>query len=133
MDIGAHTLRTWGEDQTLGYIDDLEACCQRLANNPMPLVFPAMRFCASCGAANPGCSRLSAGACRVRRLAHGPKEPPKRRLRARLPAPQPIQNDRYWEKRVALGQQPGRWPSLRIRAPWLAPHGIRQARRVFPA
>ena len=34
MDIGAYTLRTWGKDQTLRYIDDLEACCQRLADNP---------------------------------------------------------------------------------------------------
>jgi toxin ParE1/3/4 len=34
MDIGAYTLRTWGEDQTVRYIDDLEACCQRLADNP---------------------------------------------------------------------------------------------------
>jgi toxin ParE1/3/4 len=33
-EIGAYTLRTWGEDQTLRYIDDLEACCQRLADNP---------------------------------------------------------------------------------------------------
>ena len=32
-------------------------------------------------------SRLSAGACRARRLAQGTKEPPERRLRARLPAP----------------------------------------------
>jgi toxin ParE1/3/4 len=34
MDIVAYTLRTWGEEQTLRYIDDLEACCQRLADNP---------------------------------------------------------------------------------------------------
>jgi toxin ParE1/3/4 len=34
MDIGAHTLRTWGEDQTLRYVGDLEACCQRLADSP---------------------------------------------------------------------------------------------------
>jgi toxin ParE1/3/4 len=34
MEIGSYTLRTWGEDQTLRYIDDLEACCQRLADNP---------------------------------------------------------------------------------------------------
>ena len=34
VDIGAYTLRTWGKDQTLRYIDDLEACCQRLADNP---------------------------------------------------------------------------------------------------
>jgi toxin ParE1/3/4 len=34
MEIGAYTLRRWGEDQTLRYIDGLEACCQRLADNP---------------------------------------------------------------------------------------------------
>ena len=34
MEIGAYTLRTWGEEQTLRYIDGLEACCQRLADNP---------------------------------------------------------------------------------------------------
>src|ERR1039458_117446 len=39
-----------------------------------------------CGAANPGCRRLSAGAGLVRRFAPGRKEPPERRLRARLPA-----------------------------------------------
>ena len=34
MDIGTYTLRTWGEDQTIRYIDDLEGGCQRLADNP---------------------------------------------------------------------------------------------------
>lgn len=34
MDIGAYTLRTWGEDQAIRYLDGLEACCQRLANHP---------------------------------------------------------------------------------------------------
>ena len=34
MDIGAYTLDTWGEDQTIRYIDGLEACCQQLADNP---------------------------------------------------------------------------------------------------
>ena len=34
MEVGGYTLRTWGEEQTLRYIDDLEACCQRLADNP---------------------------------------------------------------------------------------------------
>ena len=34
LGIGAYTLRTWGEDQTILYIDDLEACCQTLADNP---------------------------------------------------------------------------------------------------
>jgi toxin ParE1/3/4 len=32
--IAAHTLRTWGQDQTIRYIDDLEACCRMLADNP---------------------------------------------------------------------------------------------------
>ncbi|MEP6601492.1 MAG: type II toxin-antitoxin system RelE/ParE family toxin [Nitrospirota bacterium] len=34
MDIGAYTLRTWGVDQTIRYIDDLESCCRQLAENP---------------------------------------------------------------------------------------------------
>ena len=34
LGIGAYTLRTWGEDQTVRYLDDLEACCQMLADNP---------------------------------------------------------------------------------------------------
>lgn len=34
LDIGAYTLQTWGEAQAIRYIDDLEACCQMLADNP---------------------------------------------------------------------------------------------------
>ena len=34
LDIGAYTLDTWGEDQAIRYIDGLEGCCQRLAENP---------------------------------------------------------------------------------------------------
>ena len=34
LSIGAYTLRTWGVDQAIRYLDDLEACCQMLANNP---------------------------------------------------------------------------------------------------
>ncbi|MBM4264852.1 MAG: type II toxin-antitoxin system RelE/ParE family toxin [Deltaproteobacteria bacterium] len=34
LDIANHTLGTWGEEQTLRYIDELEQCCQRLADNP---------------------------------------------------------------------------------------------------
>jgi toxin ParE1/3/4 len=34
LSIAAHTLRTWGQDQTIRYIDDLEACCRMLADNP---------------------------------------------------------------------------------------------------
>ncbi len=32
--IGAYTLRTWGDDQAIRYIIELEACCQMLAANP---------------------------------------------------------------------------------------------------
>ena len=32
LSISAYTLRTWGEDQTIRYLDDLEACCQMLAD-----------------------------------------------------------------------------------------------------
>lgn len=34
MNIGAYTLRRWGRVQTIRYIDELETCCQRLADNP---------------------------------------------------------------------------------------------------
>jgi toxin ParE1/3/4 len=34
LSIGAYTLHTWGEDQAVRYIGDLEACCQMLADNP---------------------------------------------------------------------------------------------------
>jgi toxin ParE1/3/4 len=34
LSIAAYTLQTWGEEQTIHYIDDLEACCQMLADNP---------------------------------------------------------------------------------------------------
>jgi toxin ParE1/3/4 len=33
-DIATYSLETWGIDQATRYIDALEACCQRLANNP---------------------------------------------------------------------------------------------------
>jgi toxin ParE1/3/4 len=34
LNVGAYTLRTWGKDQTIRYLDGLEACCQELADNP---------------------------------------------------------------------------------------------------
>src|SRR5258708_3718608 len=52
--------------------------------NPQPPLPPSYES----GAANPGCSRLLAGQGRTRILPRGLKEPPERRLRARLPAPQ---------------------------------------------
>ena len=32
--IGNYTLRTWGRDQAISYLDELEACCQKLAEHP---------------------------------------------------------------------------------------------------
>lgn len=34
LKIGTYALRRWGEDQVVRYLDDLEACCQMLADNP---------------------------------------------------------------------------------------------------
>ena len=34
LSIGAYTLRTWGERQTVRYLDDLEGCANMLARNP---------------------------------------------------------------------------------------------------
>jgi toxin ParE1/3/4 len=34
MEIAQYTLNRWGEDQTIRYLDDLERCCQQLADNP---------------------------------------------------------------------------------------------------
>lgn len=34
LNIAAYALRTWGESRTIRYLDDLEACCQMLADNP---------------------------------------------------------------------------------------------------
>jgi toxin ParE1/3/4 len=34
FEIGEYTVRTWGTEQCVRYIDGLEACCQKLADNP---------------------------------------------------------------------------------------------------
>jgi toxin ParE1/3/4 len=34
LSIATYTLRTWGEEQTIRYLDDIEVCCQMLADNP---------------------------------------------------------------------------------------------------
>lgn len=36
LNIGTYTLRAWGADQTLRYIDALEAGCRQLADTPAP-------------------------------------------------------------------------------------------------
>ena len=48
MSIGAYTLRTWGEDQAIRYLNELEACCQRLADKsqsgrPCESIRPGLR------------------------------------------------------------------------------------------
>ena len=53
MDIGTYTLHTWGEDQTIRYIDGLESCCQRLAENP--------RLGRACDHIRPGLRRMEHG------------------------------------------------------------------------
>jgi len=34
LTIGEYTLRKWGKAQAIRYIDELEVCCQTLADNP---------------------------------------------------------------------------------------------------
>ena len=51
--IGAYTLRTWGEEQAVRYLDGLDACCQGLADNP---------------ALGRACDRIRSG---LRRMEHG--------------------------------------------------------------
>ena len=34
LSVGVYTLNTWGEAQTIRYIDELEDCCQHLADSP---------------------------------------------------------------------------------------------------
>jgi toxin ParE1/3/4 len=53
LKIGAYTLRTWGPDQTISYLDALEACCQRLADNP--------ELGRACAEVRPGLQRFEQG------------------------------------------------------------------------
>ena len=53
LEIGAYTLHKWGEDQTIRYIDDLETCCQQLADNP--------ELGRSCDDIRPGLRRMKQG------------------------------------------------------------------------
>jgi toxin ParE1/3/4 len=53
LSIGAYTLRTWGEDQATRYIDDLQACCEALADNP--------RLGRACDDVRPGLRRMERG------------------------------------------------------------------------
>lgn len=51
--IGDYTLRTWGEDQTIRYLEDLEASCQIVTDDPA-LGRP-------CDEIRPGLRRLECG------------------------------------------------------------------------
>jgi toxin ParE1/3/4 len=53
LEIGSYTLQTWGVDQAARYIDQLEACCQRLADNPASG--------RSCDNVRPGLRRMEQG------------------------------------------------------------------------
>jgi toxin ParE1/3/4 len=53
LGIGAYTLSTWGEDQAIRYLDDIEGCCQTLADNPM--------LGRTCDAVRPGLRRMASG------------------------------------------------------------------------
>jgi toxin ParE1/3/4 len=55
MEIARYTLERWGEEQASRYIDDLEACCRQLANNP------------SLGRA---CNDIRPGLCRMEHGSH---------------------------------------------------------------
>jgi plasmid stabilization system protein ParE len=52
LSIGAYTLRTWGEAQTIRYLGALEAWCRQLADNP---------------ASGRSCDDIQPGLSRVRR------------------------------------------------------------------
>jgi toxin ParE1/3/4 len=53
MDIGTYSLSKWGEDQTIRYIDALEACCRLLADNP--------QLGRACDQIRPGLRRMEHG------------------------------------------------------------------------
>ena len=53
LSIAAYTLRAWGENRALRYIGDLEACCQRLADNPA--------LGRTCDDVRPGLRRMESG------------------------------------------------------------------------
>jgi toxin ParE1/3/4 len=85
LDISQYTMSTWGRDQTIRYLNGLEACCQQLAENPA-LGRP-------CDNVRPGLRRfehgrhvifyrLETGGIWVSRLLHERMMPTRSRLRA---------------------------------------------------
>lgn len=53
LGIARYTLRRWGEEQTIHYLNDLESCCQTLAENPT--------LGRSCDQIRPGLRRMERG------------------------------------------------------------------------
>ena len=53
LGIATYTLNTWGQDQTVSYIDGLEACCRQLANMP--------ELGRACDQVRPGLRRMEQG------------------------------------------------------------------------
>jgi toxin ParE1/3/4 len=53
LGIATYTLNTWGQDQTVSYIDGLEACCRRLVSNP--------KLGRACDQVRPGLRRMEYG------------------------------------------------------------------------
>lgn len=53
IEIGNYTLRKWGEDQALRYINGLEACCSHVAENP--------ELGRACDSVRPGLRRMEHG------------------------------------------------------------------------
>lgn len=53
LNIAAYTFRTWGEAQTIRYLDGIEACCRGLAGDP-----PSGR---TCDQMRPGLRRIEHG------------------------------------------------------------------------
>ena len=52
-DIGIYSLQIWGEDQAVRYIDNLEYCCNLLADNP--------QLGRACNHIRPGLRRMECG------------------------------------------------------------------------
>lgn len=50
FEIGRHTIRVWGRSQAHRYLDQLEACCEKVAKNP--------RLGRPCDHVRPGLGRL---------------------------------------------------------------------------
>lgn len=83
LEIGDYTVRTWGEDKAVRYLESLEACCEMLAANP--------GLGRACDEIHPGLRRmeqerhvifyrLRSGDILISRILHGRMLPKKRAM-----------------------------------------------------